>query len=603
VDVSLLSDLFAATDELIFLLGADGTILYGTPSGERLLGASRGDSLPQAFAGPRGVSLDAMVALMSTADPVPGAHRELTLEREGAWYSLRVSAARWEGRAAVLVNMRDAPRVPPEELAVQQRALTRAENLFRALADNDLFGITVADAHTGKYVEVNSTFERSTGIAREHALGHSPEELGLIAPGVHDQYLEQLSADGTTKLAILPYVGRHGRTFTWMSCSTMVRLDGTPMVFSISFDVTEFQQAQEELSESDRKFRALFDNMVDAMFFVDSAGRFIEVNPAACAQLGYSRDELLARSALEVLGGNQFDFAEVQNRLRASGQLTFESTQQRRDGSSFPIGMTLAAIEYRGSYAIAGVGRDLSERKQREDELTRINDELMRFAYTVSHDLKSPLVTIKSFLGYLKEDLASHDQERIARDFTHMERAAERMGCLLDDLLELSRIGRKVNPPERVELAPLVRAASELVAGRLATTGAELTLLAPGVWLWGDRSRLLEVFQNLIDNAVKFSAPGMPPQIVITATRQLNELVIAVRDNGIGIDPRYQHKLFGLFEKLHPQAEGTGIGLALVKRIVEVHGGRVWVESDGEGQGTAVCFVLPGTQSDATEET
>jgi PAS domain S-box-containing protein len=597
-DVGLLSDLFAATDEAIFLLAGDGTILYGTPCGERLFGAARGDSLPQAFAGPRRDSLEAMVALMSTADPIADAHRELTLERERAWYSLRVSAARWQGRSAVLVIMREAPPAPAT-IAMQQRKLTRAENLFRALSDNSLFGITVSDAQTGKYVEVNSMFERSTGIAREHALGHSPEELGLIAPGVQDQYLEQLSADGTTKLAILPYVGRHGRTFTWMSCSTRVQVEGAPMVFSISFDVTEFQQAQEELRESDRKFRALFDNVTDAMFFVDRSGRFIEVNAAACAQLGYTREELLARSALDVLGGNEFDFAEVQQRLRASGQLSFESTQQRRDGSTFPIGMTLAAIEHRGSYAIAGIGRDLSERKQREDELTRINDELMRFAYTVSHDLKSPLVTIKSFLGYLEEDLAQRDAERIDRDIQHMGRAAERMGNLLDDLLELSRIGRKVNPPERIELAQLVRAASDLVAGRLATSGAELTLLARDVWLWGDRTRLLEVFQNLIDNAVKFALPGVPPRILITVDRELGELVIAVRDNGIGVDPRHHHKLFGLFEKLHPEAEGTGIGLALVKRIVEVHGGRVWVESDGEDSGTAVCFVLPGTSMGA----
>jgi PAS domain S-box-containing protein len=594
-DISLLSELFAATDEMIFLLAGDGTILYGTPAGERAFGAARGHSLPNAFAGPRRASLEAMIALMSTADPVAGAHRELTLERELAWYSLRISAARWDGHKAVLLIVRDAPLVAPETMADHQRALTRAENLFRALSDNDLFGITVADARTGKYVEVNSTFERTTGIAREHALGHTAEELGLVTAGVQDQYLEQLSADGTTKLAITPLVGRDGRVFTWMSCSTMVRLDGTPLVFSIAFDVSEFQHQQEELRESDRKFRALFDNMVDAMFFVDRAGRFIEVNPATCEQLGYTRDELLSRSALQVLGGDEFDFAEVQQRLRAFGQLSFESTQQRRDGSTFPIGLTLAAIEHRGAYAIAGIGRDLSERKEREDELTRINDELMRFAYTVSHDLKSPLVTIRSFLGYLKQDLAEHDYERVGRDVAHMERAAERMGCLLDDVLELSRIGRKVNPPERLELAQLVRAASELVAGRMAAAGAELTLLARGVYLWGDRSRLLEVFQNLIDNAVKFAVPGVAPRIVITAERQLGEVMIAVRDNGIGIDPRYQHKLFGLFEKLHPQAEGTGIGLALVKRIVEVHGGRVWVESDGEGAGSAVCFVLPGT--------
>jgi PAS domain S-box-containing protein len=599
-DVRVLSDLFAAAEEAMFLLAGDGTILYATPAGERLLVVtnSRGQSFIPLFESVRSPALEAMIALLSTPNPEPGAYRELamSLAADGKWVSLRMSAARWHGEAAVLAFVREATLHAQDLMSVTQRvALTRSEQLFRALFESSLFVITISDPLTGKFFEVNSAFEQASGISRERAIGRHAEELGLIAPGVQDQYLEQISSEGTTNIVIIPTIGRKGRAGRTMFCSTMMRVEDAPLVFTISYDVTDFMRAQDELRESDSKFRALFDNIVDAMFFVDNGGRFIEVNPAACAQLGYSRDELLSRSALSVLGGNEFDFAEVAQRLRVQGQLSFESMQERRDGSCFPIGLTLAAIEYRGSYAIAGIGRDLSERKQREEELERINDELMRFAYTVSHDLKSPLVTIKSFLGYLKEDLASGDQERVERDLGHIERAAERMGSLLEDLLELSRIGRKVNPPERVELAQLVRAAGELVAGRLSLAGAELVLDARGVWLWGDRSRLLEVFQNLVDNAVKFSARGVRPRIVVEVKRVHGELVIAVRDNGIGVDPRHQHKLFGLFEKLHPQAEGTGIGLALVKRIVEVHGGRVWIESAGEGCGSAICFVLPGT--------
>ncbi|HEY6877822.1 MAG TPA: PAS domain S-box protein [Polyangiales bacterium] len=602
-DVRALADLFAAAEECILLLSASGDIVYANAAAERLFGV-RGlcaQSYPALFPAARRPALNAMIALLGASDPVEDSHRELTLQLDAIAkrLSMRMSAARWAGAPLVMVVARDAELVTPAPMsAAQQSALTRSDQLFRALFDSSAFAITITDPKTGRLLEVNRAFERN-GVSREQAIGRTTEELGMILPGVQDRFLEQLMTEGSTRIVVLPYVNATGQSGNTLFCASTVTIEGEPLVFSIAFDVTEFQRAQDELRESDSKFRALFDNIVDAMFFVDSAGRFIEVNAAACTQLGYTRDELLDRSALAVLGGNEFDFAEVAQRLRTSGQLSFESMQERKDGSQFPIGMTLAAIEYRGSYAIAGIGRDLSERKQREDELTRINDELMRFAYTVSHDLKSPLVTIKSFLGYLKEDLADQDGERVERDLSHIERAAERMGSLLDDLLELSRVGRKVNPPERVELAQLVREAGEVVAGRLAVAGAELVVDAPGVWLWGDHSRLREVFQNLIDNAVKFARPGVPPRIRVDVDKQGGELVIAVRDNGIGIDPRHRHKLFGLFEKLHAHVEGTGIGLALVKRIVEVHGGRVWVDSEGEGYGTTVCLVLPGTTEEA----
>jgi signal transduction histidine kinase len=239
---------------------------------------------------------------------------------------------------------------------------------------------------------------------------------------------------------------------------------------------------------------------------------------------------------------------------------------------------------YRDRYAAAEALR------KSEAELKARNDELTRFTYTVSHDLKSPLVTIQTFLGYLEHDLKQEDRPSIAKDLGFIGAAAVKMSALLEDLLALSRVGRKMNPPGEISLQALVKEAMVLVAGRAAATDAEIVVTEAPVRLFGDRARLAEVFQNLLDNAMKFVDKGTRPFIEIGIEADGKEPVLFVRDNGIGIDPRHQAKLFGLFEKLEPSSDGTGIGLALVRRIVEVHGERIWVESEGRGKGA--CFKL-----------
>ncbi len=226
-------------------------------------------------------------------------------------------------------------------------------------------------------------------------------------------------------------------------------------------------------------------------------------------------------------------------------------------------------------------------------ELENRNAELERFTYTVSHDLKSPLVTIKGFLGLLQQDLADGDEDGITRDIEHISRAADKMGRLLAELLELSRIGRSMNPPEDVDLTALVPEAVELVAGAIAERGVTVAIHPSMPQAHGDRVRLLEVYTNLLDNAVKFMGDQAEPRIEIGAEQNDRGILCFVKDNGIGVEPEYQEKVFGLFNRLHPDVEGTGIGLALVRRIVEVHGGRVWLESEGTGAGSTVLFQIP----------
>ena len=226
-------------------------------------------------------------------------------------------------------------------------------------------------------------------------------------------------------------------------------------------------------------------------------------------------------------------------------------------------------------------------------ELEARNAEMERFTYTVSHDLKTPLVTIKGFLGLLEQDTADGNVDRMQSDIAKIHKAADRMSSLLGDLLDLSRVGRLMNPPEAVPLTELAEEAAALVAGSIAARGVAVEVARSMPVVFGDRLRLLEVFQNLLDNAVKFMGHQAAPRIEIGAEIDGEAVVCFVRDNGIGISPAYHEKVFGLFERLDVQAVGTGIGLALVRRIVEIHGGRLWVESQGEGQGSTFRFTLP----------
>lgn len=233
-----------------------------------------------------------------------------------------------------------------------------------------------------------------------------------------------------------------------------------------------------------------------------------------------------------------------------------------------------------------------TEREAMIEKLEAQNAELERFTYTVSHDLKSPLVTIKGFLGVLEKDAVGGDTERVRDDIGRIRRAADTMAQLLEELLEISRVGRQVNPQEAIEMTELARDAAEIVNGEIQASGAKVVIEDAMPMIRGDRSRLLEVFQNLLDNAVKFRGDLSEPRVDVGTRRTSEEIVYVVRDNGIGIDRQYLEKVFGLFERLDAATPGTGIGLALVKRIVELHGGRIWVESEGLGKGSCFCFTL-----------
>jgi signal transduction histidine kinase len=252
----------------------------------------------------------------------------------------------------------------------------------------------------------------------------------------------------------------------------------------------------------------------------------------------------------------------------------------------------VAARTARLAEASAKLERSLVEIREANEQLGLKNTELERFTYTVSHDLRSPLVTIRGYLSHLVTSVAEGNDQRFREDVTRIDRAAAKMDDLLRDLLELSRVGRVLNPVSDVPMAAVAQDAADLLGGPLRARGVSLEIEPDLPVVRGDRKRLLEVIQNLVENAVKFMGDQKEPRITVGALRESGEVVFFVRDNGIGIDPKHRDRVFELFERLLPTGEGTGVGLALVKRIVEAHGGRVWVESPKGGVGAVFCFTL-----------
>jgi PAS domain S-box-containing protein len=235
---------------------------------------------------------------------------------------------------------------------------------------------------------------------------------------------------------------------------------------------------------------------------------------------------------------------------------------------------------------------ELVQRQSFINQLESKNTELERFTYTVSHDLKSPLVTITGFLGYLEKDALAGNQEKVKNTIERITSAAHKMQDLLNGLLELSRIGRIINALEHIPFEEIVQEALERVRGCLDAQKARVSIQGNLPVVYGDRVRLVEVMQNLIDNSAKYAKPRSTPCIEI-GTKEDNgrQTIFFVRDNGIGIDKQFHERIFGLFNKLDPNMEGTGIGLTLVRRIIEVHGGHIWVESE-LGEGATFYFTL-----------
>ncbi|MFO7812954.1 MAG: ATP-binding protein [Pelovirga sp.] len=236
---------------------------------------------------------------------------------------------------------------------------------------------------------------------------------------------------------------------------------------------------------------------------------------------------------------------------------------------------------------------DITDLKWAEATLQQKNQELEQFVYSVSHDLNSPLITVKTYAGMLRQDLLTADKQQINKGLDYIDKAADKMKQLLDALLQYSRIGRIDAPVQTLSASQSVENCLSTLAGILQQHQVQVSSSELTQQLRGDSLHFEQIWQNLIENAVKYSGDQSHPQIEIGAMQQEPDDVFYVRDNGIGIEPKHNERIFNLFSQLNPGSEGSGLGLALVKKIVSIYQGRIWVESTVDGRGSCFMFTLP----------
>jgi PAS domain S-box-containing protein len=487
-----------------------------------------------------------------------------------------------------------------------EEALRESEERYRMLLDGvQDYAIFMMDPR-GQIVSWNAGAERIKGYTAEQIIGHNfsrffpPEDIERGRP---EEVLRMTAASG-----------RHEEQ------GMRVRQDGSRFLASLTFTAlrdaagnlrgfSEFSHDLSESKESGAKYRGLLEAAPDAMVVVNSEGEIVLLNLQAEKQFGYHRDELLGQKVKNIIPEG---FAE---RLIADGLRSAEDAlaQQigtgieliglRKDGSEFPIEIMLSPLESAEGILVTAAIRDITARKMAEahllrkmEELNRSNEELGHFASIASHDLQEPLRMVASYTQLLskryKGKLDSDADEFIAFAVD----GASRMQQLIQDLLAYSRVETKGRDLLDASSEKALQQALVNLRSAIAESGALVTH-DPLPTVLADETQLIQLFQNLIGNAIKYQNPGVPQIHISAARNDEKKWLFSVRDNGLGIDPQYFERIFGMFQRLHKRDEfaGTGIGLAICRKIVERHGGSISVESQ-PGQGSTFRFALTGSK-------
>ena len=487
------------------------------------------------------------------------------------------------------------------------------EKRFSDKIINSIPGIFYIFDADGKFVRWNNNLRSVTGYSDNEISKMQPTALFQGEEQAHIAERIQAVFRSGASTAEAHIISKSGLAIPYYFTGYKMDTDHGSFLIGTGIDITERLAAERAIQESQAKYLDLYENAPDMYVSVDEAsGRIHECNKTLVNELGYSREEILECHIFDLYHPDSLPAAqEVFQIFKESCEIHDAELQLRRkDGSKIYVSLNVTALRDEQGAIVRSRSswRDITVRVRVEQqlaekakELSRSNEELERFAYVASHDLKEPLRMVASYLQLLERRYGEKLDQDAKEFIEYAVNGATRMKRLINDLLAYSRVGTRGNPFEATNLNSVLSQVHVNLRATIEESGAIISQdEMPTIDV--DESQMVQLFQNLLANAIKFRKEGEAPQISIRANDIGNDWEFAVKDNGIGLDPQYKDRIFVIFQRLHTKEvyAGTGIGLAVSKRIVERHGGNIWVESK-LGEGSTFYFSLPKRQANKNE--